>query len=168
MMTVRCFIGLGSNLAAPRKQLGEAVSALGKIPCTQLQAVSSLYSSPPLGPSDQPDYLNAVAMLDTALEAEALLDHLQHIEQAQGRVRKAERWGPRSLDLDILLFGNQVITTPRLTVPHYDMHRRAFVLYPLAELAPELQMPDGTLLGELLDRCPRSGLQRLDHAACGG
>lgn len=163
-MPVRCFIGLGSNLSEPERQLEQALGALATLPASTLLARSSLYRSPPLGPSDQPDYLNAVAMLDTGLEAEQLLDLLQTIEMTQGRVRKAERWGPRSLDLDILLFGQQTIDTARLTVPHYDMHRRAFVLYPLAELAPGLVMPDGTPLGSLLDRCPAAGLQRLDRA----
>ncbi len=162
-MSVRCFVGLGSNLTEPETRIREALNALERIPFTELQAVSSLYRSPPLGPADQPDYVNAVASLHTSLEAESLLDHLQLIEHVQGRVRKAERWGPRSLDLDILLFGDHVIDTPRLAVPHYHMHHRAFVLYPLAELAPELVMPDGTPLGALLERCPRAGLERLDH-----
>ncbi|SDS92499.1 2-amino-4-hydroxy-6-hydroxymethyldihydropteridinediphosphokinase [Halopseudomonas xinjiangensis] len=163
-MSLRCFVGLGSNLAEPEAQIREALCALDRVPRTELQAVSSLYRSPPLGPAEQPDYLNAVVSLHTALEAESLLDHLQDIERAQGRVRKAERWGPRSLDLDILLFGDQIVDTPRLTVPHYHMHHRAFVLYPLAELAPELVMPDGTPLSALLERCPRAGLERLVDA----
>lgn len=167
-MSVRCFVGLGSNLAEPERQLDKALDALAQLPASKLLARSSLYRSSPLGPADQPDYLNAVAMLDTALDAELLLEQLQAIELAQGRVRKDERWGPRSLDLDILLFGEQMIATSRLTVPHYDMHQRAFVLYPLAELAPELVMPDGTLLSALLDRCPIAGLQRLDRAASRG
>ena len=163
-MSARCFIGMGSNLADPENQLADAVTALGRLPATQLRAVSGLYRSAPLGPPDQPDYLNAVAALDTQLQAETLLDHLQEIERAQGRVREGERWGARPLDLDILLFGNQIINTGRLTVPHYDMHRRAFVLYPLAEIAPELLMPDGTPLDALLQQCPRDGLQPLQRA----
>ena len=102
-----------------------------------------------------------VVALDTELEADALLDGLQQIERQQGRVRKAERWGPRTLDLDILLFGNVRINSDRLQVPHYHMHARAFVLYPLAELAPDLQMPDGTPLQKLLQDCPRGDLQTL-------
>lgn len=164
-MSTRCFIGLGSNLAEPQTQIANALAALEALEATHLIAVSSLYRSDPMGPSDQPDYVNAVAMIETALEPETLLDRLQQIELEQGRVRKQERWGPRSLDLDILLYGNRSIRSQRLTVPHYDMHRRAFVLYPLAEVSPALVMPDGTPLSALLDDCPYDGLERLDRAA---
>lgn len=164
-MSARCYVGLGSNLADPHTQIAHALAALNGIESTRLLAVSSLYRSKPLGPSDQPDYVNAVAMLETCLEPEALLDRLQQIELEQGRVRKQERWGPRSLDLDILLFGSLLIRSQRLTIPHYDMHRRAFVLYPLAEVSPDLTMPDGTRLSALLDDCPYEGLERLDRAA---
>lgn len=158
----RVYIGLGSNLAEPRQQLRGALDALARIPNSQLAAVSSLYLSDPLGPADQPRYNNAVAALDTSLSPLALLDALQAIELAQGRERKAERWGPRTLDLDILLFGNRLISEPRLTVPHYHMHARAFALYPLAEIAPaELKLADGRSLAELLAACPFEGLERL-------
>ncbi|MGE6992625.1 2-amino-4-hydroxy-6-hydroxymethyldihydropteridine diphosphokinase [Pseudomonas sp. NPDC047961] len=158
----RVYIGLGSNLAEPRRQLRGALDALTCIRDSQLAAVSSLYLSDPLGPADQPRYNNAVAALDTSLSPLALLDALQAIELAQGRERKAERWGPRTLDLDILLFGNRLISEPRLTVPHYHMHARAFVLYPLAEIAPaELKLADGRTLAELLAACPFEGLERL-------
>ena len=158
----RVYIGLGSNLAEPRRQLRGALGALTCIPDSQLAVVSSLYLSDPLGPADQPRYNNAVAALDTSLSPLALLDALQAIERAQGRERKAERWGPRTLDLDILLFGNRLISEPRLTVPHYHMHARAFVLYPLAEIAPaELKLADGRTLTELLAACPFDGLERL-------
>ncbi|AZZ44335.1 2-amino-4-hydroxy-6-hydroxymethyldihydropteridine diphosphokinase [Pseudomonadaceae bacterium SI-3] len=158
----RVYIGLGSNLAEPRQQLRGALDALARIPNSQLAVVSSLYLSDPLGPADQPRYNNAVAALDTSLSPLALLDALQAIELAQGRERKAERWGPRTLDLDILLFGNRLISEPRLTVPHYHMHARAFVLYPLAEIAPaELKLADGRSLVELLAACPFEGLERL-------
>ena len=158
----RVYIGLGSNLAEPRRQLRGALDALTCIRDSQLAAVSSLYLSDPLGPADQPRYNNAVAALDTSLSPLALLDALQAIERAQGRERKAERWGPRTLDLDILLFGNRLISEPRLTVPHYHMHARAFVLYPLAEIAPaELKLADGRMLAELLAACPFEGLERL-------
>ncbi|MNG26994.1 2-amino-4-hydroxy-6-hydroxymethyldihydropteridine pyrophosphokinase [compost metagenome] len=105
--------------------------------------------------------MNAVAALDTALAPLELLDALQAIELAQGRVRKDERWGPRTLDLDILLFGQRILAEERLSVPHYHMHARAFVLYPLAEIAGELQLPDGRPLSELLAACPFTGLERL-------
>jgi 2-amino-4-hydroxy-6-hydroxymethyldihydropteridine diphosphokinase len=102
-----------------------------------------------------------VAALDTALEPLQLLDALQAIELNQGRERKAERWGPRTLDLDNLLFGDLILDEPRLQVPHYHMHARAFVLYPLAELNPELRLPDGRTLQDLLIACPFEGLERL-------
>lgn len=158
-MSERCFIGLGSNQADPVAQVQHALEAISQLAGVTLRARSSLYSSVPLGPQDQPSYVNAVAMLDTQLPPEALLDELQAIEQQHGRVRKAERWGPRTLDLDILLFGNQSINTPRLQVPHYHMHARPFVLYPLAELAPDLIMPDGIPLSDLLRDCPAEGIQ---------
>jgi len=156
------YIGLGSNLADPQQQLRGALQALAELPGSRLAAVSSLYASDPLGPADQPRYVNAVAALETDLEPLALLDALQRIELAQGRERKAERWGPRTLDLDILLFGERLIDQPRLQVPHYHMQARAFVLYPLAEIAPpELVLADGRRLVDLLAACPFRGLERL-------
>ncbi len=163
-MMERVYIGLGSNLAEPREQLRSALMALDALPDSQLAAVSSLYASDPLGPADQPRYNNAVAALDTGLSPLQLLDALQAIELAQGRERKADRWGPRTLDLDILLFGERMLDEPRLTVPHYHLHARAFVLYPLAEIAPQnLQLPDGRRLAELLSACPFEGIERLDE-----
>ncbi|WP_436858402.1 2-amino-4-hydroxy-6-hydroxymethyldihydropteridine diphosphokinase [Citrobacter tructae] len=146
----RVYIALGSNLASPLEQVNAAIQAIGEIPDSQIVAVSSFYRTPPLGPQDQPDYLNAAVALETALEPEALLDHTQHIELQQGRVRKAERWGPRTLDLDIMLFGDRTISTERLTVPHYDMKNRDFMLWPLFEIAPELVFPDGISLQQQL------------------
>lgn len=158
----RVYIGLGSNLAEPLRQLQAALAAIAELPHSQLLTTSSFYASDPLGPPDQPRYVNAVAALDTALAPLELLDALQRIEQEQGRVRKAERWGPRTLDLDILLFGDRLLSEARLTVPHYHMHARAFVLYPLAEIAPtDLQLPDGRRLEQLLAACPYVGLERL-------
>lgn len=148
-MTV-AYIAIGSNLASPLEQVNAAVKAIGDIPESCILAVSSFYRTPPLGPQDQPDYLNAAVALETALAPEELLNHTQRIELQQGRVRKAERWGPRTLDLDIMLFGNQVINTERLTVPHYDMKNRGFMLWPLFEIAPELIFPDGETLQSLL------------------
>lgn len=165
MLTVRCYIGLGANLTNPVQQLELAIAALRQVPHSRLVAVSSLYGSKPMGPQDQPDYVNAVAALDTSLLPEQLLDALQNIEQSQGRQRKAERWGPRTLDLDILLYGGQIIHTERLTVPHYGLKQREFVLYPLAEIATELQLPDGTVLSSLLEQVPLNGLQKL-HSSC--
>ncbi|MFV7477428.1 2-amino-4-hydroxy-6-hydroxymethyldihydropteridine diphosphokinase [Enterobacter pseudoroggenkampii] len=145
------YIAIGSNLASPLEQVNAAVQALGEIPQSKIVAVSSFYRTPPLGPQDQPDYLNAAVVLETALDAETLLDNTQRIELQQGRVRKAERWGPRTLDLDIMLFGHETINTERLTVPHYDMKNRGFMLWPLFEVAPDLIFPDGTSLKSILD-----------------
>ena len=156
----RIYVGLGSNLAQPAEQLRSALQALAQLPGTQLAGVSAFYQSDSLLPG-QPRYTNAVAALDTQLEPLALLDALQAIENGQGRVRK-ERWGPRTLDLDILLFGDQVIDVPRLQVPHYHMHARPFVLYPLAELvADDFHLVDGRPLAQLLAACPFVGLERL-------
>ena len=145
------YIALGSNLASPLEQAQAAIRALGEIPHSRVVAVSSFYRTPPLGPQDQPDYLNAAVVLETALDAETLLDNTQRIELQQGRVRKAERWGPRTLDLDIMLFGHETINTERLTVPHYDMKNRGFMLWPLFEVAPDLIFPDGISLKSILD-----------------
>ncbi|MBD8093343.1 2-amino-4-hydroxy-6-hydroxymethyldihydropteridine diphosphokinase [Pseudomonas fluorescens] len=156
----RVYIGMGSNLAAPDQQLRSAVEALAQLPGTALVGVSAFYQSDSLLPG-QPRYTNAVAALDSDLAPLDLLDALQAIENDQGRER-LERWGPRTLDLDILLFGERLIDAPRLKVPHYQMHLRAFVLYPLAELAPaDLQLPGGQTLSELLATCPFVGLERL-------
>lgn len=164
----RVYIGLGSNLAEPRRQLEAALAALDRLPHCRLVAVSSLYASDPLGPPDQPRYVNAAAALDCELAPLELLDALQAIEREQGRERKAERWGPRTLDLDVLLYGDLQLDEERLTVPHYHMHARAFVLYPLAEIAPDLRLPDGRPLQELLAACPFVGLERLTDAASAG
>lgn len=112
-----------------------------------------------MGPQNQPDYINAVVAIKTNLTPLELLDCTQAIEQEQGRVRKDERWGPRTLDLDIVLCGNEVINSERLIVPHYGMREREFVLYPLAEIAPSLQLPDGTEVSELLEQVDRNGLR---------
>ncbi|HKS33925.1 MAG TPA: 2-amino-4-hydroxy-6-hydroxymethyldihydropteridine diphosphokinase [Enterobacteriaceae bacterium] len=148
----RVWLAIGSNLASPLQQVNAALAALAQIPETRVVTVSAFYRTPPLGPQDQPDYLNAAVALDTPLEPEALLDHTQRIELQQGRVRKDERWGPRTLDLDIMLFGDRVINTPRLTIPHYDMKNRGFMLWPLFEIAPELIFPDGETLQAVLQR----------------
>ncbi|PNB71863.1 2-amino-4-hydroxy-6-hydroxymethyldihydropteridine diphosphokinase [Pseudomonas sp. GW456-E7] len=156
----RIYIGMGSNLAAPAEQLRSAAEALASLPQSRLVGVSAFYQSDSLLPG-QPRYTNAVAALDSMLAPLELLDALQAIENGQGRER-LERWGPRTLDLDILLFGDRLIDEPRLKVPHYHMQERAFVLYPLAELAPaDLQLADGRTLVELLKACPFVGLERL-------
>ena len=153
------YIGIGSNQADPIKQAKQAILALKKLPKTQLIICSSLYCSTPMGPQDQPDYINAVAKLDTQLLPLDLLSALQKIELDQGRVRKDNRWGPRTLDLDIILYGDQQINDERLIVPHYGMKVREFVLYPLFEIAADLVLPDGTVLSQLTKTCDKNGLR---------
>ncbi len=160
---VTVYIGLGSNLQQPSEQVNQALQQLAKIPRTRLITASPLYRSVPLGPADQPDYINAVAALATRLSPLALLDALQAIERQQGRVREGERWGPRTLDLDLLLYGDQQIHNDRLTVPHPGLGERNFVLYPLYDVAGEdLLIPGLDTLGHLLHACPKQGLELLE------
>ena len=157
------FIGLGSNLENPLSQLKKAIEHINQLETVTVNNVSSFYSSPPMGPQDQPDYINAVIELSTILESESLLDALQNIEQEQGRVR-IQRWGARTLDLDILLYGNEVINTARLIVPHCGIKERNFVLYPLRELVDEnFNIPNAGNIDELLEACPIDGLKRLSE-----
>lgn len=143
------YIGLGSNLQQPMAQLQQALSELDQVPGSRLQASSSFYLSSPMGPVEQPDYINSVAALQTELSALALLDELQQIEQLHGRVRR-QHWGPRTLDLDLLLYADQIIRSDRLSVPHPGIGGRAFVLLPLAELAPGLQIPGLGVVADVL------------------
>lgn len=157
---VRVHIGLGSNLDSPQRQLRDALQALAGLPDTRLVEASSFYTSDSLLPG-QPRYTNAVAVLDTGLAPLTLLEALQAIESEQGRER-GERWGPRTLDLDIITYADRVIDEPRLKVPHYHLHARAFVLYPLAELVDEgFMLADGRSLRALLAACPFVGLEKL-------
>ena len=153
------FIAIGSNLGNPRCQVDMAIAALAELPDSQLVAVSSWYRSAAIGPGEQPDYLNGVAELHTRLTPRHLLAALQSIEQAQGRQR-SQRWAARTLDLDILLYGDQVVAEPDLTVPHPRLAERNFVLYPLADLVPTLVLPNGTPLTELLAKCESGGIVR--------
>jgi len=155
------YLGLGDNLNAPRKQIHAAVAALKALEDVEFVCVSHDYASKPMGPQDQPDYVNAVACVKTALMPEQLLDLTQAIELEHGRVRKEQRWGPRTLDIDILLFGNDVIDTPRLTVPHYGLTEREFVVYPLLEIAPTLVLPNNQSLADITKTLPLNDLQQL-------
>lgn len=134
------FVGLGANLGEPAAQLRAAVHSLAALPQTEVKKVSTFYRSAAIGPAGQPDYCNAVAQLDTALAPQDLLNAMQAIEDAAGRVR-GERWGARVLDLDLLLYGQTVCSTERLTLPHPELAVRDFVLQPLAEIAPDAQIP---------------------------
>jgi 2-amino-4-hydroxy-6-hydroxymethyldihydropteridine diphosphokinase len=165
---MRCYIGLGANLGEPLAQLRAAVAVLAREPAMTLADCSPVYSSAPLGPQDQPDYLNAVAAVDTALPPAALLLRLKSLEARAGRV-PGRRWGPRVLDLDLLLYGALRIATAQLTVPHPGMGTRAFVLRPLADLCGRsYRLPDGRDIGTLLDRCPGGGVTPLDAVLLDG
>lgn len=159
-MPVTAWIGLGSNLDEPAKQIRRAADALAALPDSQLLALSPLYQSRPVGPQDQPDFVNAVAALRTTLQPLALLDALQAIEQAHGRVR-LRHWGERTLDLDLLLYDTLTLDSPRLTLPHPRLTERDFVLRPLLDLAPALDLPDGRPLAALLADCPDNALRQL-------
>lgn len=161
MPATRVYIGLGSNLHDPVLQIRTGLQLLAEVQASSLLAHSSLYRNPPMGRLRQADYVNAVAVLDTELSAFALLDELQRIEHARGRVRTAEQWGPRSLDLDLLLYGDEVIDHPRLQVPHPGLSQRNFVLYPLQELASDLMIPGRGPLNILLAHCSADGLERI-------
>ncbi|MGR6501060.1 2-amino-4-hydroxy-6-hydroxymethyldihydropteridine diphosphokinase [Shewanella sp. Koi 1] len=158
------FVALGANLEDPKTQLDNAVAALSALAENQSLKVSPYYGSAPMGDVVQPDYINAVASFETSLAPIALLDALQEIENTQGRVRK-ERWGPRTLDLDLLLYGDAIIDEPRLKVPHYGMKERSFVLVPLAAIAPDLVLPCKTPLRSLISEKFLAELQLLgnDH-----
>jgi 2-amino-4-hydroxy-6-hydroxymethyldihydropteridine diphosphokinase len=158
---VTAYIGLGSNLDNPESQVRRACDELAQLQDSRLMTVSPLYRSDPVGPPGQPDYINAVVGLATALPPEALLDALQSIEQAHGRERR-EHWGARTLDLDILLYGDRIIASARLTVPHPYLAERPFVLYPLADVAPAIKVPGRGPLATLLAGCPPAGVERLD------
>jgi 2-amino-4-hydroxy-6-hydroxymethyldihydropteridine diphosphokinase len=155
------YIGLGSNLSKPIEQVKKAIIEIEKIAQSQILAVSSLYLSKPMGPQDQDDYINAVLALETSLPASELLNALQAIENKAGRVRKDNRWGARILDLDMILFGNEVINTDRLTIPHYGMTEREFVLLPLVEIAPDLMLPDGKSVKLLSQNIANNAMMKL-------
>ena len=160
-MTIRVYIGIGSNLDNPVAQVLEAVEELEMIPDTILAERSTLYSARPMGPADQPDYVNAVVALDTLLSADELHKALIRIEDLQGRVREGEKWGPRIIDLDLLLYGNRTIDTATLTVPHPGMHERDFVIIPLEEVAGNLKIPGRGNLYSLINKCKSHSLKKL-------
>ena len=153
------YIGLGSNLENPPEQMRKAMRALAELPRTRLVTDSGLFLSKPMtaDATPQPDYYNAVAKIETELSAHELLDHLQHIELAQHRVRR-QHWGPRSIDMDILMFDDLQMNDERLTLPHPGMLQRDFVLYPLQQIDDALEIPGHGMLSELIKHCPQNGL----------
>lgn len=154
------FIGVGSNLDDPVRQVQTALAELAQLPHSELRARSALYSTPPMGPPDQPDYINAVAELATSLPPHHLLAELQQIEDAHQRVRR-DHWGPRTLDLDLLIYGTEIIDDDRLRVPHPGLAERAFVVIPLAEIAPDLEIPGLTAPHVLQARFAASTIRKL-------
>ncbi len=154
MNLVHAFIGVGSNLAEPERQVRDGLRALDAVEKTTLLGQSSCYRTAPMGPQAQPDYINAVAQIYTGLDPHTLLEQLLAIEARQGRVRSGKHWGPRVLDLDLLVYGNARIEDPRLTVPHPGIAERRFVLVPLMELAPDLHIPGLASVEEMLETCP--------------
>lgn len=159
-MAETVYIGLGSNLDQPIQQVQLALQRLHALPQTHVIQYSSLYRTAPLGGLDQPDYINAVAQLITHLSPLELLSNLQLLENLQGRVRQ-QRWGSRTLDLDILLYGQHHIYHPRLTVPHVGLYERAFVLHPLYECNPELILPNGKQLSDILSPLVKTEIQKI-------
>lgn len=159
---VPAYVALGSNLDQPPRQVERAFTALASLPQTRLVLRSSGYRSKPLGPVAQPDFVNAVAGLLTQLDARSLLRHLQALETTLGRAVPVVRWGPRLIDLDLLAHGSTRIDEPGITVPHPGLAERAFVLVPLAEIAPSLELPGVGKVSALLRRLDTSGLERIE------
>jgi 2-amino-4-hydroxy-6-hydroxymethyldihydropteridine diphosphokinase len=163
---ISVFIGIGANLGDPAAQVLEACARLARdISDTRLLARSRLYRNPPMGPQDQPDYVNAVARVVTWLEPPALLTELQRIETEMGRCRDGGRWGPRLLDLDILLYGAVRIDEPGLRIPHPGIAERDFVLFPLREIAPDLEIPDLGIVSQLCRTVSADGLVVIPEGA---
>jgi len=159
-LKVRAFIGLGANLGDPEVQVRRAIQALGELPRTHLLAASSLYRSAPVGVGEQPDFINAVARVETELSARELLEELLAAEARFGRERPSPG-APRKLDLDLLLYGDRVLAEPGLVVPHPRMHERAFVLVPLAEIAPDVSIPRQGSVKTLLAACRGQKIQKI-------
>lgn len=156
------YIGLGANLNQPLETVQKALDELALLPDCEFIKQSKIYSSAPMGPQDQPDYVNAVALMKTELSAHQVFELTCAIEQAHGRTRNGEHWGPRTLDLDILLFGQHSINDEQLTVPHYGMKEREFVIYPMLDIDAELILPCGTALKELTKTVPLNGMTAIE------
>lgn len=159
-MTATAYIGLGSNLDDPARRVSSAIAAIARLPDSALSAVARWYQSVAIGPGKQPDYINTVVRISTDLSPQLLLQLLQTIEKDHGRERRLH-WGPRTLDLDILLYGDWIIDTTELTVPHPRLGERNFVLFPLADIAPTLVLPSGASVPELLANCTSEGIVRV-------
>lgn len=162
MLSAQVFIALGSNLANPLQQIQTAYAAFQRDGLLHILKQSQLYVSKPMGNVQQADFINAVFTAKTNLAPFALLQYLQSIEKAQDRVRTTY-WGPRTLDLDLLLYADKIIQSEQLILPHPGLMKREFVVYPLLEIAPDLILPTGESIAELARHCPKNGLQIMDH-----
>jgi 2-amino-4-hydroxy-6-hydroxymethyldihydropteridine diphosphokinase len=158
------YVGVGANLGHPAQQVRAAIEQLAMLPDTRLAAISSLYSNPAVGYADQPDFVNAVAKIETALAPRVLLDHLLSIERRFGRTREFPN-APRTLDLDLVVYAGLMLDEPGLTVPHPRMHERAFVVVPLAEIAPELVVPGHGPIAALVGKVDSGVLTKLTAEA---
>lgn len=155
-----CFIGVGSNLNTPKEQIKCAINVLSSYPKIKVISKSSLYISKALETRDQPDYINCVISIKTEYSPYELLKTLQEIEKKQGRVRK-KKWASRIIDLDILLYGNKKISDQELTIPHPEIYKRHFVVYPLAEISNNLVFPDNRHINEIITQCPICELKKI-------
>ncbi len=156
----RVYIGLGSNQEGPVSQIVKALVELTRLPDTRLLAASDLYRTPPMGPQDQPWFVNAVAVVTTSLQPQRLLEQTQAIERRMGRTF-SHRWGPRIIDIDLLLYGEQTLVTESLRIPHPGLRERNFVLLPLASLAPDLRLPCGTAVADLAENIGLGRMERI-------
>ncbi|NIU04178.1 MAG: 2-amino-4-hydroxy-6-hydroxymethyldihydropteridine diphosphokinase [Gammaproteobacteria bacterium] len=166
VVAVRAYVGLGSNLGDPVSQVTRALEELDLLSGTRCVVHSGLYRSAPMGTGDQPEYINAVAALDTERDAHGLFQALMEIEARHGRVRDHQRWGPRTLDLDLLIFGALVMRDEQLTLPHPGLLERNFVLYPLYEIAPGLDIPGAGPIERAIERCSPHGIDPVAPARC--
>jgi 2-amino-4-hydroxy-6-hydroxymethyldihydropteridine diphosphokinase len=155
------YVALGSNLSDPRRQVEAAFTALAALPDARLIARSGLWRSRPMGPQDQPEFVNAVAGLLTTAGPREFLHQLRELERRLGKTEPAVRWGPRVIDLDLLVFGDLSVDEPGLVLPHPGLHQRNFVLYPLSEIAAELQVPGLARVSRLRERVSAAGIERL-------
>ncbi|MBP8080957.1 MAG: 2-amino-4-hydroxy-6-hydroxymethyldihydropteridine diphosphokinase [Arenimonas sp.] len=161
--SIRAYVGLGGNVGDVEDTMMEALMVIDGLPQTSIRVQSRLYRSPPWGRTDQDDFINAVVELRTRLAARVLLDYLLEVEAKFGRVRgDGDKWGPRTLDLDLLTFGEEILDLPGMHVPHPHLHERAFVLVPLAEIAATLQIPGRGQVGDLLAAIDSSGIEAID------